>query len=93
VANNHLPIDPMNVEMDNIPQNVGINAYSIMRVKNISPIDGINADSTMRAKDISPLRRRWGTSQMVGSVIRGFKTGVTKWVRNETNIYGKRTQK
>jgi hypothetical protein len=27
VANKHLPIDPMDVEMGNISQNVGINAY------------------------------------------------------------------
>lgn len=34
-------------------------------------------------KDVSPLR---GTSQTVGSIVRGFKIGVTKWGRNNTDI-------
>lgn len=37
-----------------------------------------------RAKDISPLR---GTSNTIGSIVRGFKIGVTKWVRSNTNIH------
>ena len=37
-----------------------------------------------RAKNISPLR---GTSNTIGSIVRGFKIGVTKWVRANTNIY------
>jgi REP element-mobilizing transposase RayT len=36
------------------------------------------------AKNISPLR---GPSKTIGSVIRGFKIGVTKWMRQNTNIY------
>ena len=68
-VNNDLPIDPINIAMDNIPRN-----------------NGMNADLIMRAKNSSPLRKP-GTSQTVGSVIRGFKTGVTKWVRNETDVY------
>ncbi|SFS69579.1 transposase [Sphingobacterium wenxiniae] len=35
-------------------------------------------------KDISPLR---GTSKTIGSIVRGFKIGVTKWVRQNTDIY------
>ena len=44
-----------------------------------------NDVSTIRAKDVSPLR---GTSQTIGSIVRGFKIGVTKqigfspWQRN-----------
>ncbi len=37
------------------------------------------------AKDISPLPN--GTSKTVGSIVRGFKIGVTKWVRQNTDIY------
>jgi len=36
------------------------------------------------AKDVLPLRH--GTSCTVGSVVRGFKTGVTKWFRANTDI-------
>lgn len=38
----------------------------------------------IRAKDVSPLR---GTSRTVGSIIRGFKIGVTKWARQNTEIH------
>ncbi len=38
-----------------------------------------------RAKDISPQPK--GTSKTVGSIVRGFKIGVTKWVRQNTDIY------
>lgn len=36
------------------------------------------------AKNVLPLR---GTSQTVGAVVRGFKIGVTKWMRQNTNIH------
>lgn len=45
-----------------------------------------------RAKNFSPLpdpkflRRPAGTSKTLGSVIRGFKIGVTKWLRQNTSI-------
>ncbi len=39
-----------------------------------------------RAKDFSPLR--WvSPSKTIGSVVRGFKIGVTKWMRQNTKIY------
>jgi putative transposase len=47
------------------------------------------------AKNFSPLRpppsdtdqRPRGTSKTIGSVVRGFKIGVTKWFRQNTHIY------
>ncbi|GAB4324730.1 MAG: transposase [Candidatus Zixiibacteriota bacterium] len=44
------------------------------------------------ANNYSPLRtdatsRPRGTSKTIGSVIRGFKIGVTKWMRQHTTIY------
>jgi len=45
-----------------------------------------NGDSRgMRANDDSPLRDRWenGTSNSVGSIVRGFKIGVTKIFRQQ----------
>jgi len=40
------------------------------------------------AKNFSPLQdnRPCGTAKTVGSIIRGFKTGVTKWIRNNMDI-------
>ncbi|MDD4456541.1 MAG: transposase [Syntrophotalea acetylenica] len=40
------------------------------------------------AKNFSPLQgqRPCGTSRTIGSIIRGFKIGVTKWIRENTSI-------
>lgn len=43
-----------------------------------------------RAKNISPLQKTTNfrsPSKTIGSVIRGFKIGVTKWMRQNTEIY------
>lgn len=57
--------------------------------KNLSP--NINNDFQTenmanwdRAKSISPLR---SPSKTLGSIVRGFKIGVTKWVRNNTPTF------
>ncbi|MDW8181915.1 MAG: transposase [Anaerolineae bacterium] len=48
---------------------------------------------TVGAKNFSPLPTHSprpipsGTSKTIGSVVRGFKTGVTKWFRQNTPIY------
>lgn len=43
---------------------------------------------TVGAKDISPLPSRClGTANTIGSVIRGFKIGVTKWMRANSDIH------
>ncbi len=54
---------------------VGANHHS---PKNVSVI-GDN-----RAKNVSPLR---SPSKTVGSVVRGFKIGVTKWMRQNTDTF------
>ena len=41
------------------------------------------------AKNFSPLpktTRQCGTSKTIGSIVRGFKIGVTKWMRNSTPV-------
>jgi putative transposase len=58
----------------NIKKNVG--------AKNLSPVC-INNDLNMSANNFSHLR---GTSKTVGSIVRGFKIGVTKWIRANTSI-------
>ncbi|WP_197910303.1 transposase [Desulfosarcina ovata] len=45
---------------------------------------------TVGAKNFSPLQpdhQPHGTSKTIGSVIRGFKIGVTKWMRENTPIH------
>jgi len=43
-------------------------------------------DDVVGAKNFSPLRSA-GTSKIIGSMVRGFKTGVTKWMRQNTPIH------
>ena len=41
-----------------------------------------------RAKNFSPLRKRpAGTARTIGSIVRGFKIGVTKWMRQAHPIH------
>lgn len=64
-----------------ITVNVGANNHSPLtniisknRAKNISPLQ----------MHQMPLKRHGGTSKTIGSIIRGFKIGVTKWFRKNT---------
>jgi len=46
-------------------------------------------DDSVGAKNFSPVQpgqRPCGTSKTIGSVIRGFKIGVTKWMHAHTNV-------
>jgi putative transposase len=86
-ANCFSPIDGINTDhVLNAKNDLPIDPMNV-EMDNIPQNDGMNADPIMRAKNISPLRWQRGTSQTLGSVIRGFKIGVTKWFRNETDVY------
>jgi putative transposase len=58
-----------------------------------SPPETPEMPEMVGAKNFSPppspssTERPCGTSKTIGSVIRGFKIGVTKWVRQNTDIY------
>jgi REP element-mobilizing transposase RayT len=43
----------------------------------------VSFDDAVGAKNFSPLR---GTSRTIGSIVRGFKIGVTKWARSNTSV-------
>jgi len=53
------------------------------------------ADAAVGAKNFSPLQttpqrttqRPCGTSKTIGSIVRGFKIGVTKWMHQSTNFH------
>jgi len=75
---------------------VGANNHSPSLNNHFSNVHWCNNFS--RAKNFSPLRGRRqrrcpinmchiGTSKTIGSVIRGYKIGVTKWFRQNTDIY------
>jgi len=50
--------------------------------------DSIVGGNVVGAKNFSPLpgQRPAGTSQTIGSIVRGFKIGVTKWMRRNTSV-------
>jgi putative transposase len=52
--------------------------------KHISSGGGNGMIGIAPAKHVSPLR---GPSKTIGSMVRGFKIGVTKWMRQNTNVY------
>jgi len=67
---------------------VGANNHSPPSVGDGANTVGAN---TVRANNHSPLQDRTGprphgTSQTIGSIIRGFKIGVTKWMRENTGV-------
>ncbi|RME47185.1 MAG: transposase [Caldilineae bacterium] len=72
-ANNHSPDH-------HSPASVGAN--------NDSP--NHHSPANVGAKNFSPLQstaRPRGTSKTIGSMVRGFKIGVTKWARQNTDVY------
>ncbi len=88
-ANNHSPVSKLHSPVSELhspvselhsPKNKNNNNSVIgdNRAKNVSVI-GDN-----RAKNVSPLR---SPSKTVGSVVRGFKIGVTKWMRQNTDTF------
>jgi REP element-mobilizing transposase RayT len=67
-----------------------------IETKNISTNSYETGTPDNGAKDFSPQRtesskyessRPRGTSQTIGSVVRGFKIGVTKWIRQNSNVH------
>lgn len=58
--------------------------------KNIERTKNDLKENNNRAKNISPLQETTNfrsPSKTIGSIIRGFKIGVTKWMRQNTEIY------
>lgn len=62
---------------DDVGADVGANNYSPLRVSDAPGAAGHNAPGPMRVQ---------GTSRTVGSIVRGFKIGVTKWIRRNTAV-------
>jgi hypothetical protein len=76
-------IDEINLEAKNLSP--------VLMIEHISPEKKDEIDN--RAKNISPLHDGNNNlpfrspSNTLGSIIRGFKIGVTKWMRQNTEIY------
>lgn len=90
----HVALDEWVVMPDHVHGIISIgvpgpdDAIRVVGAKNLSPLGG-NAGA-VGAKNLSPLRAH-GTSRTVGSIVRGFKIGVTKavgalWQRNYYEI-------
>ena len=70
-TNNHSPVSKLHSPKTEL--------HSPKNKKNNNSVIGDN-----RAKNVSPLR---SPSKTVGSVVRGFKIGVTKWMRQNTDTF------
>jgi putative transposase len=71
----HVFLDEYIIMPNHIHGILEIKNQNVVRVKNFSPLR-----ESIAAKFQSP-------SKTIGSVVRGFKIGVTKWFRKNTNIY------
>ncbi len=62
--------------------------HGVIEIVTTDGTDGTGTDGTaVRAKNISPLLPLpRSPSRTVGSIVRGFKIGVTKWMRQNTTI-------
>jgi REP element-mobilizing transposase RayT len=70
-----------------IPNRAHQNFDCVIGTKDVSTE---NMDNLFGAKGVSPLHKNPsinGTSGTIGLIIRGFKIGVTKWCRKNTDIY------
>jgi putative transposase len=87
-ANNHSP----EIVANHSPETI-VNDSTVMNNDNYAPENVANND--IRAKDISPLpppptsspSPPNGTSKTIGAMVRGFKIGVTKWMRQNTTVH------
>ncbi len=82
-----IPVHFPNVDLDQfvvMPNHVHGIIWIIDNVgaKHLSPLQ---CGTSHRAKHLSPLQ--CGTSQTIGSIVRGFKIGVNKWMRKNTDIH------
>jgi REP element-mobilizing transposase RayT len=85
-ANNYSPENHSIIGAKNLsPENHSPENHSIIGAKNLLPENHSPKNhSIIGAKNLSPLR---SPSKTIGSVVRGFKIGVTKWMRQNTNVY------
>lgn len=70
------------VGAENFPPNNN-NVNDGNETENFSP-NNIRANDSIGANDDSPLR---SPSKTIGSIVRGFKIGVTKWMRQNTDVF------
>ena len=60
---------------------IGYTVATNVRAKDFSPLQPQNQSVTYKT-----IQRPRGTSKTIGSIVRGFKIGVTKWIRNHSAI-------
>ena len=77
-ANNHSPVSELHSPVSKL-HSPKTELHPTKNKKNNNSVIGDN-----RAKNVSPPR---SPSKTVGSVVRGFKIGVTKWMRQNTDTF------
>ena len=86
---NDIPVHFPRVELDQfvvMPNHI----HGILFIGDSSPIVGAKNLSPLRSSQIQktyPGQKPCGTSKTIGSIVRGFKIGVTKWMRQHTSVY------
>ncbi|NLY75111.1 MAG: hypothetical protein GX075_07375 [Firmicutes bacterium] len=65
-----------------------LNRDVVVGAKNFSPLPRPDIPDISDIRDIHDNHPRpRGTSKTIGSIVRGFKIGVTKWMRHNTDVY------
>jgi REP element-mobilizing transposase RayT len=78
----HVALDKFVIMPNHIHGIIAVGAKNLS--PKTSPNDATGEKDAAREKDFSPLR---GTTKTIGSIVRGFKIGVTKWMRSNTSIH------
>ena len=63
---------------------VGANNYSPVQLNNDLPLQSNHDPSLQSNHDSPPQKHPTGTARTIGSMVRGFKIGVTKWYRQRS---------
>ncbi len=79
----HVQLDEFVIMPNHVHGILGI-TMNVVGAKNFSPLQ--NHDAHIH-DNIPRTQRPCGTIKTIGSIVRGFKIGVTEWVRQNTNIY------
>jgi putative transposase len=76
------------IELTNVGAQNFIGVQDFVRVQDFEPLQNINPN-VVGVEDFQPPQNQFQKiiPHSIGSIIRGYKIGVTKWFRKNTNIY------
>jgi len=85
----HFPqtqLDEFVIMPDHIHGIIIINDFPMVGAKNFSPLPFESSSRSCQSSPRSNITPFRSPSQTIGSIVRGFKIGVTKWMRQNTDI-------